>query len=258
MRRGHRLIHHSAIVAAVFAVGCSSPTVPTITPPQPVFTTTSAAPNPVDHGIYADAGAKDGIDLEWHPDSTGNTSGYFLYRSTGDSTVGSDGLLKNRVTLVQLESSNQLVSPVDTSYLDTLHIHAGATYYYQLQAYYRSPGNQLTVSKPTPVSRATSFTYVNRVQLLVPSGVDSLHNFQPKFQWQDPNSGGSFQIIIQRLDTYAYVWSVIDQDFENLVTVEYPLSAPPLVPGVPYQWRVKWLAANGGSSSTWIAFTIVP
>ncbi len=244
--------------SAVGYAGCSTPSEPVITPPQPAFVDTTMPPNPVDHRIYADAGPQDAIDLEWKPDTTGNTSGYMLYRSIGDSTVGSDGLLKNRVLLVQLESSNQLIQPLDTSYTDTTGISPGARYYYQLQAFYRSPTNTITYSKPTHVDLSTSFLYGNRVLLQAPTGVDTLHGFPVKFLWLDPSGGGNYQIIIQRTDNGDYVWSFDTMIFGSPVALEYPLSAPPLVPGVQYQWRVKWLGSYGGSSSTWTGFTISP
>lgn len=214
-------------------------------------------PNPVDHRIYADAGPKDAIDLEWYADTTENTTGYLLFRSN-DDTVGSDGLLKNRVGIAQLETTNQLISPVPTSYQDTANITPGATYYYQLQAYYRSPSNTLTYSPPTHVDRSTSFTYAKRVQLLFPYGVDTLHGFPPTFRWQDPNNGGQYQIIVQQQEDGAYVFSYDDNGFGNPVELSYPSGATPLVAGTSYQWRVKWLAAHGGSSSTWMVFSIVP
>ena len=78
-------------LAVVFS-SCKAPSEPGITPPEPVFVANSTPPDPVDRGIYADVGAQNAIDIEWKPDSTGNTSGYLLYRSIGDSSVGSDGL----------------------------------------------------------------------------------------------------------------------------------------------------------------------
>jgi hypothetical protein len=42
------------------------------------------------------------------------------------------------------------------------------------------------------------------------------------------------------------------------VTIQYPMSATPIVPGVPYQWRVKWIEPFGGSTSTWLGFTVEP
>jgi hypothetical protein len=249
-------------MAAVFAAiamgfaGCSSPSEPEITPPVPVFVDTTMPSNPVDHRIYADPGPQDAIDIEWKRDSSMNTSGYILYRSIGDSTVGSDGLLKHRILLAQFESNNQFFQPLDTSFRDTTGIAPGATYYYQLQAFYRSPTNKLTYSLPTNVDISTSFTFAKRVILLSPNGMDTLFGSPAKFLWQDPHSGGNYQIIVQRLDTYEYVWSEQKNDFENQITEEYPMTAPPLVAGVEYQWRVKWLASHGGSSSTWMGFTV--
>ncbi len=248
-----------ALAASILgAAGCSTPQEPEITPPQPAFVDTTMPPNPIDHRIYADAGAQDAIDIEWKRDTTGNTTGYLLYRSIGDSAVGSDGILKNHTLIAQLESTNPLIQPVDTFYTDTIGIAPGATYYYQLQAYYRSPTNTLTYSTPTKVDRSTSFTYAARVTLLSPAGVDTLHGFPAEFSWHDPNNGGSYQIIVQRVDNQEYVWSEIESGFGNPVIFDYPMSAPALVPGVEYQWRVKWLGSYGGSSSTWMGFTVSP
>jgi hypothetical protein len=245
-------------VIILSGAGCSTPQEPEITPSQPAFVDTTEPPNPVDHRIYADAGIQNAIDIEWKPDTTGNTSGYVLYRSIGDSTVGSDGLLKNRILLVQLESSNQLFEQLPTSYIDTNQITAGARYYYQLQAFYRSPTNALTYSKPTHVDLSTSFLYANRVLLQSPNGQDMLLGFPAKFSWLDPNGGGNYQIIVQRTDNGDFVWSFDTSIFGNPVVLEYAMSAPPLVPGVEYVWRVKWLGSYGGSSSTWMGFTISP
>ncbi|MFI5201359.1 MAG: hypothetical protein ACHQNE_03120 [Candidatus Kapaibacterium sp.] len=245
-------------VSAIWYAGCSTPSEPAITPPQPAFVDSTMPPNPVDHRIYADAGVQDAIDLEWKPDTTGNTSGYIVYRSIGDSTVGSDGLLKTRVVLAQLESSNQLFQTLDSTYTDTSEIHPGARYYYQLQAFYRSPTNTLTYSKPTHVDLSTSFLYENRVLLQSPNGLDVLHALPAKFLWLDPNAGGNYQIIVQRTSDAVFVWSYDTQIYENPAVIEYPLSAPKLEAGVQYQWRVKWLGSYGGSSSTWTGFTISP
>jgi hypothetical protein len=246
------------LLLAVAFSSCSAPPEPVVTPPQPVFVTSSNPPEPVDHGIYADVGIQNAIDIEWKPDSSHNTSGYLLYRSTGDSSVDSDGLLTNRVTVADIETSNQLIQPLDTSYRDTLGIAPGATYYYQLQAFYRSPTNTLTYSKPTHVGLSTSFTFANRVLLQSPNGSVSLNGIQLQFIWQDLNSGGLYQIIVQRLDSVGYVWSAMQNDFGNPQTVLYPTSATPLVAGGSYQWRVKYIAQFGGSTSVWMGFTITP
>jgi hypothetical protein len=243
-------------LAALFA--CSAPQEPTITPPEPVFVTNSTVPDTIDQGIYADVGVQNAIDIEWRADSTSTTTGYLLYRSIGDSSVGSDGLLTNRTTIADIESSNQLIDPLDTSYLDTLGITPGATYYYQLQAFNRAPTNAVSYSHPTHVGLGTSFTYAQRVVLLSPKGTVTLNGFPLQLSWQDPNSGGTYQITIQRLDNLQYVWDALDLDFESNVAIQYPMSATPLVPGVPYQWRVKWTKPNGGSTSTWMGFSIEP
>jgi len=239
------------------AAGCSTPNDPGITPPQPVFADASNTSNPVDSRIYADVGAVDAIDIEWKPDTSNNTSGYILYRST-DDTIGADGLLKNRTIVAQLESNNQLIEPLPTSFKDTSGIAPGAIFWYQLQAYYRSPTNNLTYSEPTHVDLTTSFNYQRRVQLFNPNGVDSLHGLPLKFLWEDPSDGGEFQIIVQRTDNFSFVYSALVNDFENQLTEEYPSTATPLVAGVSYRWRIKKIAPNGGSSSLWMAFQVSP
>ena len=238
--------------------GCSTNPEPEIVPPQPVFVEATAPPNPVDHRIYA--GVDGGIDviyIEWKPDTANNTSGYILYRSN-DSTVGSDGLLLDRTTVAQFESSNQLIEPLPTVYRDTSNITPGATYWYQLRAYYRSPTNKLTYSPPTHVDITTSFHYSERVRLLDPNGPITSPPSGVKFLWQDPEDGGTFQIIVKRIDVQQYVWSALDQDFQNTLTMEYPSTATPLEAGSQYQWRVKRLIPYGGSSSPWMTFSIIP
>ena len=252
------IIFFATMLSAIALSACSAPQEPVVTPPEPLFETSSVPPDPVDHGIYADVGVQNAIDIEWKPDSTGTTNGYLLYRSIGDSSIGSDGLLINRTTIADIESSNQLIAPLNTSFLDTVNITPGATYYYQLQAFNRSPSNTVTYSHPTHVGILTSFKYQQRIQLISPSGSVSLKGFPLQMIWNDPNSGGSYQIIIQRLDTLQYVWSALDQDFESAVSIKYPSSATPLVPGAPYQWRVKWIEPNGGSSSAWMGFSVSP
>ncbi len=247
----------SFLMAATLA-GCSASPEPVVTPPMPVFVHNSAPPDPVDHGIYADVGVQNAIDIEWMPDLSHNTSGYLLYRSIGDSSIGSDGLLLHGTIIADIESSNQLIQPLDTSYRDTAAITSGATYYYQLQAFYRSPTNALTYSKPTHVGLSTSFTFAQRVLLLAPNNTVSLNGSQLQLLWQDPNNGGSYQIIIQRLDNLGYVWSFIENAFGNPLSILYPSTATPLVAGVPYQWRVKWIGSFGGSTSTWLGFSVEP
>jgi len=237
--------------------GCSTPAEPQTTPPQPVFADPTYPPNPVDSRIYADVGAVDAIDIEWKPDTTGITSGYIVYRSTNDS-IGPDGLLKDKTIIAQLESSNQLIQPLPTTFKDTTGIAWGATYWYQLQAYYRSPTNNLTYSVPTHVDLTTSFAYHQRASLFNPNGQDSLHGFPLKFLWEDPEDGGTFQIIVERTDISSYVWSALLQDFESQLTEEYPTSATQLLSNVPYRWRIKKIVPNGGSSSIWMTFTVSP
>ncbi len=239
---------------------CSAPPEPQITPPQPSFMDAGKITDPVDHRIYADVGPQNAIVIEWKADTSGNTSGYVLYRSINDSTVDADGLLAHRTTVAQLESSNQLIEPLATSFKDTTGIVAGATYWYQLQAFYRSPSNNLHYSKPTPVDITTSFTYFDRDQPLFPSAgqVVNLNGSPLQFRWLDPDNGGRFHLIVQRLDNQQFVWDSVLSDFQSTITMEYPLTATPLEQGVPYQWRVKRVAPYGGSTSPWSMFSITP
>jgi hypothetical protein len=157
-----------------------------------------------------------------------------------------------------LESSNQLIQPLPTLYTDTTSIIAGATYWYQLQAYNRSPTNNLTYSLPTHVDITTSFNYEQRVFLIGPSGTNSLGGLPLKFLWEDPSDGGEYQIIVQRLDNFSYPYSADFSDFGDPLTVEYPDTTTALIPQVQYQWRIKKIAPNGGSSSVWMRFQVSP
>ncbi len=243
---------------AALLFSCSGPQEPLVTPPEPVFVPNSTPPDTIDQGIYPDVGVQNAIDIQWRPDSTGKTTGYLLYRSINDSSIGSNGILAHGTVIADIESSNQLIEPLDTSYEDTLGITPGPTYYYQLQALNRSVTNEVTYSHPTHVGLTTSFTFAQRVLLISPSGTYTLHGSPLQLLWQDPNNGGNYQIIIQRLDDQEYVWSYIDPGDESAESLQYPMSATPLVPGVPYQWRVKWIGQNGGSTSTWMGFSIEP
>jgi hypothetical protein len=245
-------------VLATLLSTCSLPQEPSVTPPEPVFVSNSTPPDTIDQGIYADVGVQNAIDIQWRTDSTGKTTGYLLYRSINDSSVNSSGILTNGTIIADIESSNQLIEPLDTSYEDTLGITPGPTYYYQLQALNRSPTNAVTYSHPTHVGLSTSFTYAQRILLISPSGTDTLHGSPLQLLWDDPNNGGNYQIIIQRLDNQEFVWSYLDQGFESAETIQYPMSATQLLPGIPYQWRVKWTQPNGGSTSTWMGFTVEP
>lgn len=248
----------AAMVLACIFFSCKAPNEPEITPPQPMFVPSNTPPNPVDQGIFPDDGTQNAIVIQWEPDSTGNTSGYLLYRSVGDSSIGSNGLLVHGTAIADLESSNFPLTAPPTSFDDTINITPGATYYYQLQGIYTTPSNQRTYSTPTHVGLATSFTFAQRVQTLSPDGFDSLHGFPLQLIWYDPNVGGNYQIIVQREDNQQYVASWTYEDFESTVTTTYPSSATPLLPNVPYQWRVKWVGQYGGSSSAWTAFNITP
>ncbi|HEY3876934.1 MAG TPA: hypothetical protein VGM92_15825, partial [Candidatus Kapabacteria bacterium] len=95
-----------ATVGLLCLGSCKPPTGTITTPPVPQFVPNSSPLDAVDQGIFADYGTQNGIVIQWEPDSTANTSGYVLYRSAGDSSVGSDGLLRNRTTVATLESNN--------------------------------------------------------------------------------------------------------------------------------------------------------
>ncbi|HEY3875654.1 MAG TPA: hypothetical protein VGM92_09270, partial [Candidatus Kapabacteria bacterium] len=118
--------------------------------------------------------------------------------------------------------------------------------------------NSITSGPATHPGLATSFHFVQRVVLESPVGLDSLKGFPLAFIWEDPNLGGTYQIIVQRLDDQEYVWSHVVAGDANPIVETYPSTATPLVANVPYQWRVKWIEPNGGSSSLWAAFTIQP
>ncbi len=239
-------------------VGCSSSTEPDIIPPQPRFADASQPGSAVDHRIFADVDAQhNAIVVEWRSDSTNNTSGYTLYRAT-DSTVGADGLLLSKQILAQFESSNSLGAPLPTSYQDTLGILPGGTFWYQLQAFYRSPTNKLTYSSPTAVDRSTSFQYAERLIQNAPAGQVVAPPSGLQFRWANPDRGGNYQIIVQRTDNQQFVWSYLGQDYQTTTTLEYPSTAIPLIPGVQYRWRVKRVVPNGGSTSSWMTFNILP
>jgi hypothetical protein len=154
------------------------------------------------------------------------------------------------------ESRNLLLDPLPTSFRDTSGIHPGAIYWYQLQAFYRSPTDQVTRSVPTAVDNTTSFHYDERPVPSNPNGAVTLPSTGLKFLWEDPKKGGTFQIIVERTDVQSYVWSQIVQEYQETPTVEYPTSATPLVAGGQYRWRVKRLSSFGGSTSPWTVFSI--
>ncbi|MDP4200080.1 MAG: hypothetical protein Q8922_06315 [Bacteroidota bacterium] len=240
-------------------VGCSTPQEPQITPPQPHFIPTSIPPDPVDRGIYADVDPNtNAIWIEWQMDSSRATTGYILRRAT-DPAIGPDGILADSARIVaQLETTDQTIEPLPTSYRDTAAILPGATFWYQLQAYHRSPTGTLTYSTPTPVDVTTSFHYTNPVIPLSPNGPTKPPPTGQTFSWQDPEDGDSFQIIVERLDSERYVWSERLSEFSNQPIVNYPDSAERLAPNGQYRWRVKRIITHGGSSSRWSSFSILP
>ena len=239
-------------------VGCSSPTEPEITPLQPRFVNSAPYNSSVDHRIFADVDAlHNAIVIEWYADTTNNSSGYILYRAT-DSTVGSDGLLASGQILAQFESSNSLGEPLPTSYQDTTNIIPGGTYWYQLRAFYRSPTNKITYSLPTHVDATTSFQFTKRLLQDAPAGPVTIPPAGLQFRWDNPDKGGQYQIILQRTDNQQIVWSYNAEDDYPNTTVVYPTTATPLITGIQYRWRVKRIVMNGGSTSPWMTFNIVP
>src|SRR5436190_16510032 len=123
-------------VLLLLLAGCSATTEPQIVPPQPAFTAPSLSGDPVDRRIYADVDPNiDAIWIEWNADSSRITTGYILRRAL-DSTVDADGILSDSARIVaKLETTDQTIEPLATSYRDTAAIFPGATYFYQLQAY---------------------------------------------------------------------------------------------------------------------------
>lgn len=243
----------------LLAAGCSSPNEPQIVPPQPEFTTASLVGDPIDHRIYADVDPNiNAIWIEWNIDTTRTTTGYLLRRSL-DSVVGSDGVLSDSARIIaKLETTDQTIEPLPTSHRDTAAIFPGATYFYQLQAYHRSPTGKLTYSRPTHVDLTTSYHYTHPVNPFSPNGPIRPPATGQNFQWHDPEDGGTFQVIVERLDTPMYVWSGLVQNYSKEPIEPYPDSAQRLVAGGQYRWRVKRVIVNGGSSSRWTAFSILP
>jgi hypothetical protein len=252
-------VNKKALLLILLLAGCSTPTEPQIVPPEPILVAASTQLDPVDHRIYADVDPNiNAIWIEWNRDSTRTTTGYLLRRSI-DSTVGADGILSDSVRLIaKLETTDQTIEPLPTSYRDTASIFPGATYFYQLQAYHRSPTGKLTYSQPTHVDLSTSFHYTHPVLPLYPSGQESIQATGLKFSWHDPEDGGTFHIIVERLDTPMYVWSEKKPNFSNEPVETYPDTAQPLVSNAQYRWRVKRIIPNGGSSSRWTSFSILP
>jgi hypothetical protein len=252
-------VNKKLLFCLLFVIGCSASTEPQIVPPQPSFTPAGLANDPVDHRIYADVDPNiNAIWVEWNVDSTKTTTGYLLRRSL-DSNVNADGVLSDSAIIIaKLETTDQTIEPLPTSYRDTAAIFPGATYFYQLQAYHRSPSGKLTYGKPTHADLTTSFHYIYPVNPFSPTGPLRLPATELKFSWHDPNDGGTFQLIVERLDTSMIVLSDLNEDFAKEPTVEYPSQGKPLVVNGQYRWRVKRLIPYGGSSSRWTAFSILP
>lgn len=240
--------------------GCSTPDEPQIVPPTPAFADAAANVNdPIDHRIYADVDPTiDAIWIEWKPDSTHTTTGYVLRRSTNPN-VGTDGVLDSATLIAKLETTDQTIEPLPTSFRDTAAITPGATYWYQLQAYHRSPTGAVTNSAPTVVDFSTSFHYTHPVIPLSPTGKLKPPSSGLTLSWHDPEDGGTFQVIVERTDTVNSIYSEVIAEFSTEPIIEYPPSAPSLVAGGQYRWRVKRLLhPPGGSSSRWMSFSILP
>jgi hypothetical protein len=249
------------IVLSLLYIGCSNDAPPDITPPMPRFVASSQAPDPVEHGIYADVDpTRNAIWIEWYADTTHNTTGYLLFRSS-DSTVGEDGLLRDSIVLGDFETSNDVQDPLPTSFRDTTNIQPGGVYYYQLRAFYRSPTGTVTNSTPTHPGLSSSYMFEEPIQQVSPVGTVTVPDIGLNFVWHDDSwrNGGDFQIIVQRDDTKEFVLSAkVSNAFGSVIQTTYPTSSPALIKGVPYVWRVKRLnlARPGGFSSPWYAFQI--
>ena len=239
--------------------GCSSPSETEIVPPQPEFTAPGLSGDPIDHRIYADVDPNiNAIWIEWKPDTTHTTTGYLLRRSL-DSAVGGDGVLSDSAILIaKLETTDQTIEPLPTSYRDTAQIFPGATYFYQLQPYHRSPSGTLTYGKPTHVDLSTSYHYTEPVQPYAPTGPMKVPVSGITFSWHDPKEGGTFQLIVERLDTEKYVLSDVFPEYGKDQQKQYDASQLLLMPNGSYRWRIKRIILNGGSSSRWTAFAILP
>jgi hypothetical protein len=252
-----RVIVLGVVFVAAFALlGCPAPNEPGVMPPQPHFVPVSQPPAPVDHGIYADPG-QNTIDLDWYRDSSNTTTGYLIFRTT-DPTVGSDGLLINRIQVANVSTPNQLVEPLDTSWVDTTALNVpsvivGQVYYYQLQAYSTSGSNVHTYSHPSAVD---TFTLLQKPQLDSPNG--SVSASALSLSWIDPQNSSRYQVLVRTADSKVVVWSTGAFYLTAPLSVVYPTdgSATALVSGQSYQWRVKSLGYHQGSSSNWQNFSI--
>ncbi len=232
--------------------GCPSSIEPSVTPPQPNFIPTSYPPNPIDHGIYADPGL-DFIVMEWTSDPGKTTTGYVVFRSKND-TLGSDGLLRDRSQVATIESPNQLVETLDTTFIDSLGTNNYSIQnYYQVEAYHTAGSNVKTYSKPSSVE---SFALLPKPMLNSPSGDNSDGT---TFSWNDIGLGGQFQIIVRKADTKQIVWGSNNLLLAGPLSTNYDsdsLATEQLVPGQQYQWRVKKIGTNRGSSSNWQNFSV--
>jgi hypothetical protein len=246
------------ILLAVCLVSCGTEIEPSIEPPQPVITPNVLPPEAQDHGVFADVSTdKNAIWVEWGADASRKTSGYEIYRSTGD-TLDGDGMLKGRLTIGRNEPSNDLQQRLDTLFRDTIDVRLGQRYYYQVRAFNRSATNRYTwskpsqirhyrlISSPTPIRPSTTNTE------LPAEGLD--------FSWtySDQSEGGAFQVVVERVNPPMVMWSSGRiQRFGDIVIEKYPSSATPLEPNVLYRWRVKRMTSDGGgSSSYWQQFSI--
>jgi hypothetical protein len=176
-----------------------------------------------------------------------------------DSAVDADGVLSDSAKVIaKLETTDQTIEPLPTSYRDTAQIFPGATYFYQLQAYHRSPSGNLSYSRPTHVDLTTSYHYTHPVEPFEPTGPMKIPANGMGFSWFDPEDGGTFQLIVERLDQSQYVFSKVFQEYAKEPQEQYDQSQLPLVPNGVYRWRIKRIIPYGGSSSRWTAFSISP
>ncbi|MEO6940411.1 MAG: hypothetical protein ABI444_09775 [Candidatus Kapaibacterium sp.] len=254
-RASHSFALFLLLVVMAGCSGCGTSVEPGLQPPQPRFVDISVPPAAIDHGFFADPG-QDFIVIEWYSNSPDTTTGYVLYRSNDDS-LNSDGTLRNRVEIKTLESPNQLVEPLDSSFIDSVGTKEfGKAYYYQIESYHTSGSNRKTFSKPSTVN---FFTLLPKPTLNSPNS-QNIAKEMLTFNWSDPAHGGLFQVLVRKNDTKEIVWSSgkIFEFGTDTEAAQYPTdgSALPLESGVGYQWRVKKVGDHQGGSSNWQFFSI--
>lgn len=243
----------------LIGASCGTEVEPSIEPPQPFIHASTVAPDPADHGLFADVNAeRPAIWVEWTSDATRKTSGYLVFKSKDSLIDKSTGLLANREQIGRKEPSNDLVQKIDTLHRDTTFIEYGTPYYFQVQAFNRSATNRYTYSKPSPVR---SFRLITPPMPFFPEGEKEYPAQGLEFFWTTPmlGEGGFFQVVLEQVNIAAVVWSSgrVTQ-ISDLSSTRYPDDAPPLLRDVPYRWRVKRQMSDlqGGASSHWVNFVL--